>query len=75
MTWLKANDVQRRFAGRREKFFGQFVAKELDDEEDAGKRERERTFNDKMAEANDQFTFYCKKLESRGLLRKIGGLR
>jgi len=67
--------VQRRFAGRREQFFGKLVQDELDEDEKAVEQQRARAFNDRMAEANDQFTFYCKKLDRRGLLNKIGGCR
>lgn len=75
IVWLRANDVQRRFAGRQQKFFGQLVAQDLDEAQSEEDRLKQKFFEEKMAAARDQFSFYCKKLDRRGLLNKIGGLR
>jgi len=74
LVWLRQNDVQRKFSGRREKFFGQFVERELNDHQSDLDRERAKAEKEKWDEAHDKMKFACKQLESRGLLRKIGGM-
>jgi len=75
INWLKANDVQRRFAGRQPKYFGMLVDQELRAQEDADEKARQKALDDRMAEQTDILAFYFKKLDRRGLLTKHGGLR